>query len=50
MQELFLFGALSAKEVAMCMVAGALSIAAFEIVKMSRLWKHHDREEARAGT
>ena len=33
--------------VAMCFAAGALSIAAFEIVKMSRLWKHKGQDGAR---
>ena len=38
----FFFVPLTLGEVAMCIVAGALSIAAFEIVKMSRMWKHHE--------
>ena len=42
LQEMFGFVPLTLGEVAMCIVAGALSIAAFEIVKMSRMWKHHE--------
>ncbi|MFA5930562.1 MAG: cation-translocating P-type ATPase [Candidatus Micrarchaeia archaeon] len=49
MQELFRFTPLSAGEIAMCLVAGALSIAAFEIVKMSNLWKHRVHEGAGRG-
>ncbi len=47
LQELFRFAPLSWGEVAMCFAAGALSIAAFEIVKMSRLWKHKGQDGAR---
>ena len=49
LSELFRFTTLSAGEIAMCFVAGALSIAAFELVKMSRLWRHRERENPRAG-
>ena len=46
LQELFLFAPLSFPEVAMCFAAGMLSIAAFEMVKMSRLWKGRDARAA----
>ena len=36
---LFLFAPLSVEDIAMCAAAGALSILAFEIVKVSNLWK-----------
>lgn len=49
LQGLFLFAPLSPWEIAMCIAAGALSIAAFELVKMSRLWKHRGQEDATGG-
>jgi len=49
LQEMFGFVALTPAEVAMCALAGVLSIAAFELVKMSRLWKHAGHEDAQAG-
>ncbi|MFA6328413.1 MAG: cation-translocating P-type ATPase [Candidatus Micrarchaeia archaeon] len=44
LSELFRFTQLSGQEIVMCFAAGALSIAAFELVKVSRLWKHRGQE------